>query len=73
MPARSAVPVWPWHKPDPFFPNDAWAFGFGNLSVAIVRDARQALHEGKIIAVKGLGGFLFACDAQNEESVRLLR
>src|SRR6185437_4856335 len=48
-------------------------YGFGNLSVAIVRDARQALHEGKIVAVKGLGGFLFACDAQNDESVRLLR
>src|SRR5690348_11145079 len=56
-----------------FLPQGRLAFGFGDLSVSILRDARQALHEGKIIAVKGLGGFLFACDARNENSVRLLR
>ena len=35
--------------------------------------ARQWLAEGKIIAVKGLGGYLLACDAANSEAVELLR
>jgi len=35
--------------------------------------AVQFLHEGKIVAIKGLGGFLLACDATNNEVVKLLR
>ena len=35
--------------------------------------ANQFLKEGKIIALKGLGGFLLTCDATNEEAIRLLR
>ncbi|MFP3898424.1 MAG: carbamoyltransferase HypF [Dehalococcoidia bacterium] len=31
------------------------------------------LGEGKIVAVKGLGGFLLACDATNDTVVRILR
>src|SRR6202051_852367 len=42
-------------------------------SLAIVREARGLLAEGKILAVKGLGGFLLACDATNEATVAELR
>ena len=42
-------------------------------SLSIIRQARALLLEGKILAVKGLGGFLFACDATNEDAVTELR
>ncbi len=35
--------------------------------------ARMLVQSGKIVAVKGLGGFHFACDAKNEEAVSALR
>jgi hydrogenase maturation protein HypF len=35
--------------------------------------ASQLLKEGKIVAVKGLGGFLLACDATNDVAVQTLR
>jgi hydrogenase maturation protein HypF len=35
--------------------------------------ARQCLMDGKILAIKGLGGFHLACDATNQEAVLRLR
>jgi len=39
----------------------------------IFQAASDLLKEGRILAVKGLGGFQLACDATNEEAVNLLR
>lgn len=38
-----------------------------------IRLARQAIREGRILAVKGLGGFHLACDATSEAAVSALR
>jgi len=39
----------------------------------IVGLAAQLIKEGKIVAIKGLGGFHLVCDASSEEAVRVLR
>ncbi len=38
-----------------------------------LQSARRLLAEGKILAIKGLGGFHLACDATSPEAVRTLR
>ncbi len=40
---------------------------------ASVREAARLLCEGKIVAVKGLGGYHVACDARNAQAVEALR
>ncbi|MFP3853374.1 MAG: carbamoyltransferase HypF, partial [Anaerolineales bacterium] len=38
-----------------------------------LEEARRMLAAGKILAIKGLGGFQLACDAANQSTVELLR
>jgi len=42
-------------------------------SLHTIREARELLRHGKILAVKGLGGFLLACDASHDLAVAELR
>jgi len=39
----------------------------------ILDQCKELLENGKIIAIKGIGGFQIACDAKNEEAVNRLR
>jgi hydrogenase maturation protein HypF len=41
--------------------------------VDVISRAAGLLAEGKILAIKGLGGFLLACDARNDQAVKSLR
>ena len=38
-----------------------------------IREAARLLQQGSVVAIKGLGGFHLACDAQNELAVEKLR
>jgi hydrogenase maturation protein HypF len=47
--------------------------GLGDEGDQAIRQARALLKAGKILAIKGLGGFHLACDATNAETVAELR
>ncbi len=39
----------------------------------IINITRQLIDDGKIVSIKGLGGFFMACDALNDEAVKNMR
>lgn len=47
--------------------------GTRRLIDGALEGAVKLLREGKILAIKGIGGFHLACDAKNDEAVRTLR
>ncbi len=47
--------------------------GWGEVRGDPIKEAVKALRSGQIVAIKGLGGFQLACDATNNEAVKLLR
>lgn len=44
-----------------------------DTSDVLIGLAAEAIVEGKIVAVKGIGGFLLCCDATNAEAIQTLR
>jgi hydrogenase maturation protein HypF len=53
--------------------NDSSSFFLNNDPEKILNSITEFLAQGKVIAIKGIGGYLLICDANNKEIIHLLR
>ena len=61
-------------KKDALYNSDSSLSDFAKaIGSDAITKARESIIEGKIVAIKGIGGFHLACDATNEEAVGRLR
>lgn len=57
----------------PYCGPEVYIIGSELRNGSAISAARAAIMSGKIIAIKGIGGFHLCCDAKNDDAVKLLR
>lgn len=57
----------------PYCGPEVYIIGSELRNGSAISAARAAIMSGKIIAIKGIGGFHICCDAKNDDAVKLLR